>query len=634
MDSLAAYGSGSSDDEGKGKGEVVPIDDNFDPSEARSKLSLVPIVPAVEDATKSSKYTSVVSKVITHNPAFEDLYAPVQGPQHPMSSGAAGMAPARAGEATETVMSAYAFDEQYNTFHALGYAVDPSTQSRIVGDLDAAARTGGATVSTQRGVSKAEKEAAKQRKRSRPRGGEPGSGEYLGPWARPAELDFLEEQERQEQQEQEAVRAEGDVPKVDEEEGEEGKAPAEAAAAAAEAEGAATNPRKTADELEAERESDAEHSGDEEEAPEEMEAKRRRATEAGTAVQTAEGLKTTSEGGSSILHIKDPLDYQGRSFLYAPTDLRPVPGHQCYLPKKYIHTWAGHSKGVSVSRLFPETGHLMLSAALDGKCKLWRVYDDMACVRTYLGHSKGIRDACYNYDGKQFLTASYDRSIKQWDTETGQVIRTFSNGRVAYCVKFHPSPDRSYQFLAGCADKRIVQWDCRSGKIVQTYNEHLGAVNTITFVDHNRRFVSTSDDKSIRVWDYGIPVQIKYICEPHMHSMPAVCVTPNGKWMLIQSLDNQILVYGASERFKINRKKRFVGHVVAGYACQVNTSADGRFVISGDGEGKLWIWDWKTTKVLKTLQCHNSVCIGCEWHPIEPSRVVTCGWDGKVNFWD
>lgn len=47
-----------------------------------------------------------------------------------------------------------------------------------------------------------------------------------------------------------------------------------------------------------------------------------------------------------------------------------------------------------------------------------------------------------------------------------------------------------------------VQWDIRSGEIVQEYDRHLGAVNTIVFVDENRRFVSTSDDKSLRVWEW------------------------------------------------------------------------------------------------------------------------------------
>ena len=49
-----------------------------------------------------------------------------------------------------------------------------------------------------------------------------------------------------------------------------------------------------------------------------------------------------------------------------------------------------------------------------------------------------------------------------------------------------------------------LQWDTRSGEIVQEYDRHLGAVNSITFVDQNRRFVTTSDDKSLRVWEWWV----------------------------------------------------------------------------------------------------------------------------------
>ena len=34
--------------------------------------------------------------------------------------------------------------------------------------------------------------------------------------------------------------------------------------------------------------------------------------------------------------------------------------------------------------------------------------------------------------------------------------------------------------------------------------------------------------------------QIKYIADPGMHSIPAVTVHPNGKWLCGQSLDNQV----------------------------------------------------------------------------------------------
>ena len=91
----------------------------------------------------------------------------------------------------------------------------------------------------------------------------------------------------------------------------------------------------------------------------------------------------------------------------------------------------------------------------------------------------------------------------------------------------------------------------------QEYNYHLGAVNTVTFVDEGRRFVSTSDDKTIRVWEFGIPVQIKYIADPSLHSIPAVAVHPNKQWFIGTSLDNQIVTYAARDRFRQNRKKVF-----------------------------------------------------------------------------
>ncbi|MEE6476008.1 hypothetical protein FKM82_010940 [Ascaphus truei] len=145
------------------------------------------------------------------------------------------------------------------------------------------------------------------------------------------------------------------------------------------------------------------------------------------------------------------------------------------------------------------------------------------------GHSKAVRDICFNNAGTQFLSAAYDRYLKLWDTETGQCISRFTNRKVPYCVKFNPDEDKQSLLVAGMSDKKIVQWDIRSGEIVQEYDRHLGAVNTITFVDENRRFVSTSDDKSLRVWEWDIPVDFKYIAEPSMHSMPAVTLSPNGE---------------------------------------------------------------------------------------------------------
>lgn len=166
---------------------------------------------------------------------------------------------------------------------------------------------------------------------------------------------------------------------------------------------------------------------------------------------------------------------------------------------------------------------------MDTKVKIWDVYRDRQCLRTFVGHDKPVRDICFSNDGRRFLSAGYDKYVKLWDTETGQCINRFTNGSIPYCVKFHPDDDRQNTFLAGCSDNKIVQWNTETAEITQEYNQHIGAVNTITFIDDNRRFVSTADDKTIRVWDFDIPVTIKYFAEPYMHSMPCSATHPSSK---------------------------------------------------------------------------------------------------------
>jgi pre-mRNA-processing factor 17 len=188
--------------------------------------------------------------------------------------------------------------------------------------------------------------------------------------------------------------------------------------------------------------------------------------------------------------------------------------------------------------------------------------------------------------------------------------------------------------LVAQGDKQVVQWDVRSNQIVQKYNEHLGPVNTITFIDQNRKFVTTSDDKKVYVWEYGIPVVMKHIAEPDMHSMPAVALHPSGKYWIGQSQNNQIHVYGAQRKFGLFRKKRFMGHLTSGYACGLGFSPDGKLLYSGDAQGRLFIWDWRSMKIWKRLNCHKQVTIGAAWNPLYASRLATCSWDGTIKYWD
>lgn len=162
-----------------------------------------------------------------------------------------------------------------------------------------------------------------------------------------------------------------------------------------------------------------------------------------------------------LFSVKDAFDYQGRSYLHAPhdvgTNLRTdAPPDRCFLPKAHIHTWQGHTKGIAAIRLFPKTGHLLLSGSMDCKVKLWEVYNERRCVRTFSGHRQAVRDVGFNNKGTQFLSAAYDRYIKLWDTETGDVISRFTSRKIPFCVKFNPNYDKQHLFVAGTSDKKII----------------------------------------------------------------------------------------------------------------------------------------------------------------------------------
>ncbi|XP_049869832.1 pre-mRNA-processing factor 17 [Pectinophora gossypiella] len=576
LEYLFNYGS-SSEDEGDNDSEATKQHSNeallthlkpVDPSLSLVKKMEICAAPVVMPTNNDDTRVLIPNnQELTHNPKYEELFAPTYGPENPFQTQQ--MKASRnmlSGYVEKAHISDFQFENQRRTFTSYGYAMDPSVNteegtsdtivvSAMIAPLEEAE---GKTV-----FENIKKRPLDKKKRNKNDNPEDITG-FLGPWG------GYEGEKR-------VMRPEGDVAK----------------------------------ELE------------------EIVAKRQKKGK-------VDDDKPLEE--KSVFHIDQETDYQGRSWLEVPrseTQLRSeTPPDKCFLPKAHIHTWKGHTKGIAAARWFPKTAHLVLSAGMDCRVKIWEVYGERRCVRTYFGHRQAVRDVNFNNSGKQFLSAAYDRYIKLWDTETGACVSRFTSRKVPYCTKFHPDEDKQHLFVAGTSDKKIICWDSRSGEVVQEYDRHLGAVNSITFVDDNRRFVTTSDDKSLRVWEWDIPVDMKYIADPSMHSLPSVTLSPNGKWLACQSMDNKVVVFSALNRFKMNRRKTFTGHMVAGYACSLDYSPDMRYLVSGDADGKCYIWDWKTTKLYKKWKAHDGVCIAALWHPHEPSKVLTAGWDGLLKYWD
>ncbi|ETI29110.1 hypothetical protein G647_01563 [Cladophialophora carrionii CBS 160.54] len=522
------------------------------------------------------------SNALTYNVTYDNLARPVEGPANPFKS-TAGNALKRknvlTGNAEETTISENTFRTAHRTYQSLGYTQDPSVSGAFVGNQSAVAKYGGKDVVQLR---HSKEDSAVIRAKRQKKGDSSivdGEGAYLGPWAKYQSDDVAYEQ---------AEAAADQELGSDEEWVEEGIAPAPLPA-----------PPK----------------------------------EATAYAEDLAGAETTE------FHGESEFDYQGRTYMHIPQDLdidlRKEPGSsQNYVPKKLIHVYKYHTKPITSLRFIPKSSHLLLSSSADSKIALWDAHHDRSLLRTFSGHNKAITDTDFHPTGRSFLSASYDRQMKLWDTETGKCISRFTTGKTPHTLRFHPEGN---EFIAGMNDKKIVQFDTRSGELTQEYDHHLGPINTLTFVDEGRRFISTSDDKSLRAWEYGIPVPIKFIADPSMYALVRAAPHPSGKYVAFQSADNQIVVYAAGDKFRQNRKKGFRGMNTSGYAIDVAISPDGGIISSGDSGGFVCFWDWKTGKMWHKIQAggEGSGAVTCvAWHQQESSKVATGGLDGVIRYWD
>ncbi|KAI5949776.1 hypothetical protein KGF57_004599 [Candida theae] len=328
------------------------------------------------------------------------------------------------------------------------------------------------------------------------------------------------------------------------------------------------------------------------------------------------------------------FDYQGRSYMHIPNSLvKKVPGDQeCFVPKSVIHTFSkAHPKGVNKLQFFPQSGHLLLSCGNDGLIKLWSVYDSFELLRNYKGHKLAVKDVCFNSTGSHFLSCGYDKLVRLWNTETGEVIKTIETSSVPNVVRFNPNNES--EFIIGLQNHKIEHFSLTAiHNPIQVYDHHIGAINDILATPET--FISTSDDKSIRVWKWQINIPIKVISDPSQFSTPSIKKHPTANYIALQSMDNCVKVIHSTGKYKWNKNKVFKGHQSAGYGIEVGFSPDGKIVMSGDSQGYAVFWDWQSKKIVNKWKLSTAPIKCIVFHPLETSKVAVAGTSGDIYYCD
>ncbi|KAG9392353.1 hypothetical protein J8273_5343 [Carpediemonas membranifera] len=199
------------------------------------------------------------------------------------------------------------------------------------------------------------------------------------------------------------------------------------------------------------------------------------------------------------------------------------------------------------------------------------------CIKTLTGHGKQVLGVATSPDGT--ITASPDGTVKQWDSATGQCIRTMKHECEVYAVAV--SPDGS-TIASGGRDNLVKLWDAATGQQTQTLSGHTEFVWRLAFSSDGRTLVSGSADKTAKVWDVERG-QCRLTLTGHGHHVYGVAISPDGSTIYTGSVDSTIKQWSSATGACI----RTMNHGAQVYSIAV--SPDGAIVASGsDNAVKLW----------------------------------------------
>ena len=275
---------------------------------------------------------------------------------------------------------------------------------------------------------------------------------------------------------------------------------------------------------------------------------------------------------------------------------------------------------------------IKISEVATGKCIkiLTEDVEDAELIRyiqsvAYSPDGKYIASGCCATGSMYTTDASWNNTIKLWDVETGECIKTLM-GHTGEVNSVCYSPDGKY-IASGSKDETIKIWEVVSGKCVKTLEGHTESVRAVAYSPDGMYVASGSDNKTVKICEAATGECIKTLMG-HTDGVNSVCYSPDGKYLASAAWDNTVKLWDVETG---NCIKTFTGHTDT--VRSVSYSPDGKYLASGSDDKTVKIWEVETGECVKTLSGHTEH-IGSVCYSPDGKCITSVSDDQTIKFWD
>ena len=282
--------------------------------------------------------------------------------------------------------------------------------------------------------------------------------------------------------------------------------------------------------------------------------------------------------------------------------------------------------GGDLSVAFSPDGRFLAIVDTTGEITLWDVTQEEP-IWQQKGHTDWIRSVAFDAKGQTLATGSHDKTIKLWDVETGDLIRSLDNGSRVYSVAF----SSDYDMLASGGDEAFVKlWDTRTGRPSQRLAGHKSWVGAVIF-GHNpygeEVLASGSDDGVIQLWNPKTGQCAQSLTNSNA-SIQSIAFAPDGKTLASGSADRTVNIWDIEAGQCAQTLK---GH--SDWVRSVSFSSQGDRLASGSNDKTIRLWNMKTGQCLRTIEAHNTRVWSVAFSPQQ--NILASGSDDRtVKLWD
>jgi WD40 repeat protein len=277
------------------------------------------------------------------------------------------------------------------------------------------------------------------------------------------------------------------------------------------------------------------------------------------------------------------------------------------------------------SAMFSHDGSQVVTAASDPAVRLWDAKTGTVLAKLS-GDVSSVDSVAFNQQGNRVISTSTNNTVRVWDAQNHQQIKVLRFKGQALTVVLNPdggsfvTTGNSF-FSSG--DDTAPLWSTETGDLLETLVGHGGFVTSAAFNRDGSRIVTTSADKTARLWDIraGSPIATLR----HNNSVVVAAFSPDGAQVITGAFEGTARLWDSATGRLVREFPQKFGRVTS-----VAFSPDGNRVVVATNLTTT-VWDARSGAALVELGDNA----GTEKAVLSPdgSRIATViGY--TVRIWD